>query len=163
MLFRSTRIAPFVVVLAAALPVASAGAQDLRSPDARAARVDHTGGGPWTDLRSPDVRAVVVAPGPSADLRSPDAQAAGVTTVASVTSSDLRTPDAVDGPTGDRSAVSVDPAVIRVSAPAVDSGFQWDDAGIGAGIIFALLVLSAGGYALMVAHRRSTGGAPLAH
>jgi hypothetical protein len=79
---------------------------------------------------------------------------------------DLRTPDAVDGASGLRRGVDVDPAIVRVSVPAtttVDDGFQWSDAGIGAGIVFALLVLSAGGYALMVAHRRSTGGAPLAH
>jgi hypothetical protein len=143
MFISSRRLVPIVAVIAAALPAASASAQDLRSPDSR-------------------VPVVASDPFTGADLRSPDAR----TAVLAATRVDLRTPDAVDGASGSRRGVDVDPGIVRVSVPAtttVDDGFQWSDAGIGAGIVFALLVLSAGGYALMVAHRRSTGGAPLAH
>jgi hypothetical protein len=144
MFISSRRLVPLVAVAAAVLPAASAGAQDLRSPDSRDPVVS-------------------VQPQSTLDLRTPDARTA---TVVAVTDVDLRTPDAVDGASGSRRGVDVDPGIVRVSVPAtttVDDGFQWSDAGIGAGIVFALLVLSAGGYALMVAHRRSTGGTPLAH
>jgi hypothetical protein len=114
------------------------------------------------DVRSPDARDPFVRPVTKIDLRSPDARIP-VTPADTAVKVDLRSPDAVDGATGSRRHVSVPPAIIHVSAPAVDDGgFQWGDAGVGAGILFALLVLPAGGYALMVAHRRSAGGTRLA-
>ena len=143
---RSLRLVPALVVLAAALPAGPAVAQDLRSPDAQAAaqpRADRSSVANFQDLRSPDLRTPVT---PAAPVKV-----------------DLRSPDAVDGAAGSRRDVVVDPGIVKVSVPVVEDGFQWGDAGIGAGIIFALLVLPAGGYALMVSHRRSAGGAPLAH
>jgi hypothetical protein len=140
---RLHRIVPVAVAIAFVLPAASAGAQDFRSPDAQA---------PW----------VRVAPA-SIDLRSPDAQAPFVRTEPSSVKTDLRSPDAIDGAAGSRRGVDVAPSTVLVSAPAVDGSFSWGDAGVGAGILVALLILSAGGYALMAAHRRSAGGAPLAH
>jgi hypothetical protein len=141
---RSLRLVPALVVLAAALPAGPAAAdvrQDLRSPDAQAAGLLASG---FQDVRSPDARTPVTPAVPAA------------------VKVDLRSPDAVDGASGSRRDVIIDPGIVKVTVPVVDDGFQWGDAGIGAGIIFGLLVLSAGGYALMVAHRRSTGGAPLA-
>ena len=145
MLTRSHRAFTVALVVAASLP-AGAAAADVRSPDARG-----EGGHPSVEARG-------------LDLRSPDAMAGTETSAVTVAAMDLRSPDAVDGAAGSRRGIDVAPASVLVSSPVVaDDGFQWSDAGIGAGILFVLLVLSAGGYALIAAHRRSTGGAPLAH
>jgi hypothetical protein len=126
-----------------------------------------TGNAAAQDLRSPDARDSARATTPTLDLRSPDAKDSGRN--ASVSSDvaqanarqDLRSPDARNGEGGATYTAGIAPGTRIVSVPA--DGFQWGDAGIGAGIIFALLVLPAGGYALMTAHRRSVGGSPLAH
>ncbi len=167
MFSRSHFVVPAVIAVAVALPVSQAAADptDLRSPDARTPVEQISSGGP-TDLRSPDARTPVttaVTASKVVDLRSENARTPVTPTDSSPKFVDLRSPDAVDGPGGSRHEIPVQPAIVRVSTPAVDSGFQWDDAGIGAGLLFALLILPAGGYAAMAAHRRSAGGSPLAH
>ena len=84
-----------------------------------------------TDLRSPDSRDahrfVVVAPSSAVDLRSPD------------------TADLASG-RGARSQ-----PVVTIASP--QGGFDWGDAGIGAGGALALVLLGLG-VVLMTSHRR---------
>jgi hypothetical protein len=134
-------IAGVLGACAFAVPTASA-LQDLRSPDARdAVPVGQQSQTVSSDLRSPDARdAVPVGQQPqtvSSDLRSPDAQdASGNTSLRSY-------------PT---------PTVVKVHA---SNGFDWDDAGIGAGGMLAAIVI-AGGATLLVTRRR-TGRSGVSH
>ena len=84
------------------------------------------------------------------DLRSPDARDA-----ASVgqTPPDLRSPDTRDAAAG-RGTFSAPHTVIKVpqSTPSA-GGMDWDDAGIGAGALLALIALGVGG-AIAVVRRR---------
>jgi hypothetical protein len=89
------------------------------------------------------------------DQRTPDARAAGqITREAAVTSSvpqNLRSPDAVDQ---SRSPLAP-PTTVRV----VDnSGFEWGDAGIGGGVVFAIAAFGLGAGVLM--RRRQRPGGP---
>jgi len=117
---------PLVLALAAgaiAAPGASASG-DLRSPDARDAARAATP--VRSDLRSPDARDSAPAPersSPTVDLRSPDARDSSV-------------------------ARSLREEVVHVVKP---GGFDWGDAGIGAGGILAILGLGLG---VGAAHRR---------
>jgi hypothetical protein len=89
------------------------------------------------------------------DLRSPDAHAAA-TRVQS--SPDLRSPDVRDAGQGQGSASAPQIVVTKVSRPQVSGsrGFDWADAGIGAGAVFGLVLLSVGA-TLVVAHRGRAG------
>ena len=81
------------------------------------------------DLRTPDTRV-----SPAAEWSAP---------------SDLRSPDAVaDGGTAGTPSVTV----VEVRRSPSVGGFEWDDAGLGAGLVLGLGLLGLGGYA--VAHRR---------
>ena len=84
-----------------------------------------------TDLRTPDSRDahrfVVVAPSPAVDLRSPDA-------------ADLASGRGTGGQ-----------PVVTIASP--QGGFDWGDAGIGAGGALALVLLGLG-VVLMTSHRR---------
>jgi len=112
-----------------ALPSGSTPVQDLRSPDARGDQASTTVLA--TDLRSPDARG---------DQPSP-----------TVLATDMRTPDAVDG-TGTSGA----PDVIVVESPApAGSGIEWQDAGLGAGILAGLVLLAAGGGVAVSRHRHA--------
>ena len=116
-----------------AVPTASA-LQDLASPDARDSR--------------PVAQHQIV----STDLRSPDAQdARSVAQQPRTVSSDLRSPDAQDarGNTTLRSYPT--PTVVEVSS---SNGFDWGDAGIGAGGMLAVVAIAVGG-SLVVTRRRS--------
>jgi hypothetical protein len=102
------------------------------------------------DLRSPDTRDAAAAATAEhyQDLRSPDARDAGRTPDTRVTQ-DLRSPDARD----------VGRPPVQVPAPVVEirevpgNGFDWDDAGIGAAGLLALLSI-AGGVTLVAVSRR---------
>jgi hypothetical protein len=85
------------------------------------------------------------------DLRSPDARDAP-TRVRS--SPDLRSPDSQDAAQGRGTASAPQIVVIKVSRRQVSSsgGFDWADAGIGAGAAFGLMLLGVGA-TLVVAHR----------
>lgn len=89
------------------------------------------------------------------DMRSPDARDAA-TRVQS--SPDLRSPDVRDAAQGGGTASAPQIVVMKVSRPQVSGsgGFDWADAGIGAGAVFGLLLLGVGA-TLVVAHRGRAG------
>jgi hypothetical protein len=141
---RFTQIIVMAGLTTAAL-TGNAGAQDLRSPDARATAPVTA---PTIDLRSPDAKASE-PPGASVssdvaqgnalqDMRSPDARSRGdVTTY---------TPSAIPSPR-------------VVSVPA--NGFEWGDAAIGAAAMLGLIALC-GGTMLVASSRRRERRAPRA-
>lgn len=118
-------IAIALAATAAIAAPASASGQDLRSPDA----ADPSGQPTVANL----------------DLRSPDA--ADPSRGAPL---DLRSPDAADPYSGVPVQV-VDPAPV-VSVREVDAGFDWGDAGLGAGALFALALLGVGGSVVVKRH-----------
>lgn len=109
--------------------------QDFRSPDAKDAAQSTTSP---IDLRSPDARDAARGPAGSdvaktseiTDLRSPDAR------------------DAARTSTFKRGAASTT-HIVRVTS----NGFEWSDAGIGAGAMLGLIALC-GGVLLLVSSRR---------
>jgi hypothetical protein len=159
---RHVILKPFAVagVLGAcafAVPTASA-MQDLASPDARDARPVAQHQIVSTDLRSPDAQdAVSVAQQPrtvSTDLRSPDARdAVSLAQQPRTVSSDLRSPDAEDAGSNTALQSYATPNVVKVSS---SNGFDWGDAGIGAGGMLAVVAIAVGG-SLVITRRRSTG------
>ena len=125
---RSLRIVIIALAATAAIAAPAAASQDLRSPDSRDLIAQPASN--KVDLRSPD--AVEPFRGPGVDLRSPDA------------------------------ADPYSSVPVKVVAPApvvrrVDSGFDWGDAGIGAGIVFALVMLIMGGSAITRRHNPAMG------
>jgi hypothetical protein len=150
---RFTRSASIALAVTA-LGASTAGAMpaDFRTPDAIDA------GPPVTqtmkDLRTPDA---VEAGTPATttagtDLRTPDAVDAG-TTAATTAGTDLRTPDAVDHGLGRGTFSAPDVTVVKVVDPPPATGFDWGDAGIGAGGLLGLILVGLGG-TLVVSHRR---------
>jgi hypothetical protein len=134
-----------------AVPTASA-LQDQRGPDPQnqAPVVQQK-----SDLRSPDARDAVSAGqqrnAVSNDLRSPDARDAGSAgQQRNAVSNDLRSPDAQDAAGNTSLASYAVPTVVKVHP---SNGFDWDDAGIGAGGMLAAIVI-AGGATLLVIRRR---------
>lgn len=106
-----------------------------------------------SDLRSPDTRDLARSAqpvAPAVDLRSPDSRDAHRTapTAATPVVIDRRSPDVVD--LGFARVVAREP-VVSISSP--QRGFDWGDAGIGAGGAIAVVLLGLGG-ALMATHRR---------
>jgi hypothetical protein len=88
------------------------------------------------------------------DVRSPDAVAAGQKPTGPVV--DMRTPDAKDHGEGRGTFSAPDVTVVKVVDPAPTStGFDWGDAGIGAGGLLGLVLIALGTTAA-VAHRRHT-------
>jgi hypothetical protein len=123
----------------AALGASTAGAMpaDLRTPDAIDAGQPQT-----TTQYTPS------------DVRSPDAVSAGQKPTGPVV--DLRTPDAKDHGEGRGTFNAPDVTVVKVVDPAPTStGFDWGDAGIGAGGLLGLILVGLGGTAA-VAHRKAT-------
>jgi hypothetical protein len=92
---------------------------------------------------------------PVQDMRSPDARDAA-TRVQSTP--DLRSPDVRDAAQGRGTASAPQIVVMKVSRPQVSGsrGFDWADAGIGAGAVFGLVLLGVGA-TLVVAHRGRAG------
>ena len=134
-MFRSrfTRSASIALAVTA-LGASTAGAQpiDLRTPDASAA------GTPVAQTMK--------------DLRTPDAADAG-TPATTTAGTDLRTPDAVDHGLGRGTFSTPDVTVVKVVDPPPTTGFDWGDAGIGAGGLLGLILVALGG-TLVVSHRR---------
>jgi hypothetical protein len=109
--------------------------------------------------------AAIAAPAAAQDLRSPDA--ADISRAPAVANIDLRSPDAADpfrgAPVDLRSPDAADPysgvpvQVVRlapvVSVREVDPGFDWRDAGMGAGALFTLALLVIGGSVFLKRHR----------
>jgi hypothetical protein len=135
--FKPIAVAGALGACAFAVPTASA-MQDQRSPDARDA--------------STTVQQRIVAN----DLRSPDARDAGQTSSHQQTvASDLRSPDAQDA-AGNVSLRSYPtPAVVEVPA---SHGFDWGDAGVGAGGMLAAVVIGVGGTLLIIRRRPGRSG-----
>jgi hypothetical protein len=112
--------------------------------------------------------AAVAAPVAAAqqDLRSPDAADAAVTAlgqrVHDPQAQDFRSPDARDTAAGRGTFTAPRVTVVKVAeTPQVSSGgFDWGDAGIGAGGVLALVLIAVGG-SLMVTHRRRGGPAAI--
>ena len=107
--------------------------------------------------------AAVAAPGAAAqqDLRSPDA--ADTARIAALRQTqDLRSPDARDTAAGRGTFTAPRVTVVKVtqSPQATGGGFDWGDAGIGAGGVIALVLVGVGG-SLMVTHRRRGGPAAI--
>ena len=105
------------------------------------------------DARDANIAAQTSQAAPTVDLRSPDARDASrhvVSQPSSVTRVDLRSPDTRDVANGVR-FVTVPPVQV-VHSPS-SRGFEWGDAGIGAGgaVLIALIALGTG---VAVQHRR---------
>jgi hypothetical protein len=97
----------------------------------------------------------------SQDLRSPDARDS---TPAARIVQDLRTPDTRDAAAGRPVNAGMPTPSVNMVAPtppvqSTDPGFDWGDAGIGAGILLALILLGLGS-TLAVVHRRHGAPAP---
>jgi hypothetical protein len=86
------------------------------------------------------------------DLRTPDAVEAG-TPATTKAGTDLRTPDAVDHGLGRGTFSAPDVTVVKIVDPPPTTGFDWGDAGIGAGGLMGLILVALGG-TLVVSHRR---------
>jgi hypothetical protein len=97
------------------------------------------------------VAASTAAAQPFRDLRSPDARDAAAR---AQSGADLRSPDARDAAQGRGAWSAPQIVVVKVSRPRVSgsAGFDWADAGIGAGAAFGLVLLGVGG-TLVVTHR----------
>jgi hypothetical protein len=114
------------------------------------------------DMR--DAVDVLVTPSTPArtDLRSPDVRDLAVAVPATSSRADLRSPDARDAADGRIVSAAPPVRIVRIS----DGAFDWVDAGVGAGAMFALILVGFGGL-LLVTHRRWTmgrsGGQPTAH
>ena len=112
-----------------------------------------TAGAMPADFRTPDaIDAGTPVAQTMKDLRTPDAVDAGTpaTTTAGI---DLRTPDAVDHGLGRGTFSAPDVTVVKVVDPPPTTGFDWGDAGIGAGGLLGLILVGLGG-TLVVSHRR---------
>jgi hypothetical protein len=98
------------------------------------------------------------------DFRSPDAVDASRTALVQrgydQQAQDSRSPDARDIAQGRGTFTAPSVTVVKVAQPpqATSSGFDWGDAGIGAGGVLALVLIAVGG-SLMVTHRRRGGPA----
>jgi len=66
---------------------------------------------------------------------------------------DLRTPDAVDHGLGRGTFSAPEVTVVKLVEPPAITGFDWGDAGIGAGGLLGLILVGLGG-TLVVSHRR---------
>jgi hypothetical protein len=90
------------------------------------------------------------------DLRSPDTSEAATHMQPSP---DLRSPDARDAAQGRGAASAPEVVLVKVTRPQVSrsGGFDWEDAGIGAGAVFGLVLLGMG--AMLVVARRGRPGA----
>jgi hypothetical protein len=149
----TTTIAAALATLAVCAPSALAMPQDLRSPDNRTPVANAV-----QDLRSPDQRLAPmsveqatdrVVPAPQPERVTPGPRSAPV-----VTRQDLRSPDAIDA---GRDFVPQPVAPVTVDEP---DGFQWGDAGIGAGVGAGLLALLAAGAAVTRRRHDHFGGTP---
>jgi hypothetical protein len=151
---RFTRSAGIALAVTA-LGASTAGAQptDLRTPDGSAAGTP--GAQTMKDLRTPDAADVgtpATTTAGATDLRTPDAVDTG-TPATTTAGTDLRTPDAVDHGLGRGTFSTPDVTVVKVVDPPPTTGFDWGDAGIGAGGLLGLILVALGG-TLVVSHRR---------
>ena len=89
------------------------------------------------------------------DVRTPDTVSASKPSTTKPVV-DMRTPDARDHGEGRGTFSAPDVTVVKLVDPApTGNGFDWGDAGIGAGGLLSLILLALGGTAA-VAHRKAT-------
>jgi hypothetical protein len=141
-----------LAVAALAVPAAAAAPQDLRDAD--------------QVTPSAEARQTFVTPPADArqDLRNADRVTPSAVTrqelvaPAANARQDLRSPDAVDSAAGRGTDASPDVMIVRLPANAPSAspadGLDWQDAGVGAGALFALGLIGLGGTLLVVHHRR---------
>ena len=147
----------------AALGASSASARPIDSPVRDAIDV---GGAAATryvpktaemDLYGSTVRGAVSAPTAQyipTDVRTPDSMPASKSSTTAPVA-DLRTPDARDHGQGRGTFNAPEVSVVKVADPTAGNGFDWVDAGIGAGGLLGMILLGLGG-AAAVAHRKAT-------
>jgi hypothetical protein len=123
---------------------------DIAPPDTSKAVVVSE---PANNIAPPDTSKAVPISEPVNNIAPPDtSKAVVVTQQPSTSSSDLRSPDARAAAADPRSQSDATPTVIKVGS---DSGFDWGDAGIGAGGMLTVVALAGGGL-LLVTRRRTT-------
>jgi len=104
-------------------------------------------------IAPPDTSKAVVLTGQDNHIAPPDtSKAVVVAQQPSASSNDLRSPDAIAAAADPRTRTYASPEVIKLSS---DSGFDWGDAGIGAGGALAVVALAGGGL-LFVSRRRTS-------
>jgi len=104
-------------------------------------------------IAPPDTSKAVVVTGQDNHIAPPDtSKAVVVAQQPSASSNDLRSPDAIAAAADPRTRTYASPEVVKLSS---DSGFDWGDAGIGAGGALAVVALAGGGL-LLVSRRRTT-------
>jgi hypothetical protein len=107
-----------------------------------------------THIAPPDTSKAGPISQPVNNIAPPDtSKAVVVTQQPSTSSSDLRTPDAKAAAADPRAQTYATPTVIKVGSSG--GGFDWGDAGIGAGGALAVVALAGGGLVL-VSRRRTT-------
>jgi hypothetical protein len=134
--FRSLTRSAGIALAITALGASSAAAvpADLRTPDA-------------VDAGQP-----AVVQSTSTDLRTPDAKDSG-TPATTAAGRDLRTPDAIDSGQGRGTSSAPEVTVVKVIEPPLATGFDWGDAGIGAGGLLGLALIALGGMLAITHHR----------
>jgi hypothetical protein len=146
---KSFTIVAALSACAVAAPVAFAHT-DVPPPDTSKAVVVTE---PANNIAPPDTSKAVVVSEPANNIAPPDtSKAVVVTQQPSTGSSDLRSPDAKSAAADPRSQSYATPTVIKGGS---DGGFDWGDAGIGAGGMLAVVALAGGGL-LLVTRRRTT-------
>jgi hypothetical protein len=133
--FRSLTRSAGIALAITALGASSAAAvpADLRTPDAVDAGQPAVVQSTPTDLRTPDAK----------DSSNPATAAGG----------DLRSPDAIDYGQGRGTFSAPEVTVVEVTEPPVATGFDWGDAGIGAGGLLGLVLIALGGMLAITHHR----------
>jgi hypothetical protein len=100
------------------------------------------------------------------DVASPDAQVARPVTQNPIESTDLRSADAQDAAANPSLRSYRTPTIIEVASPTppAPSGFDWGDAGIGAGGTLAVIAIAVGGTVLVTRRRSARAGvSPATH
>jgi hypothetical protein len=111
-------------------------------------------------IAPPDTSKAVVLTGQDNHIAPPDtSKAVVVAQQPSASSNDLRSPDAIAAAADPRTRTYASPEVVKLSS---DSGFDWGDAGIGAGGALAVVALAGGGLLLVSRRRTSHTGVPAA-
>jgi hypothetical protein len=89
------------------------------------------------------------------DLRSPDARDASPVSRSPIVAADLRSPDAVDAATNPGARSYRPPIVVEMRS---SSGFDWGDAGIGAGGMLGLVAIAGGATFVVIRRRQGRAG-----
>jgi hypothetical protein len=108
-----------------------------------------------TDAPLPDTSKAGPVTQPTNNIAPPDTSKAVVVSQQPSSSSDLRSPDAKAAAADPGAQTYATPTVIKVGS---DNGFDWGDAGIGAGGMLAVVALAGGGLVLVSRRRTAHSG-----